>query len=544
MTETLVQSPILTLFVVIGLGYLLGEINFWGFRLGVAGVLFVGLAIGSLSPAIALPEMVATLGLIIFVYTIGIQSGPSFFANLRTQGSRSLLAVGVLVGGALLALGLSWWLPASAGRIAGLYCGALTNTPALAASQERARELARQANLSEEETRRRVIEPVVAYSIAYPFGVIGVLLAIQIARRVSKNQREPSDDAPEILVRDFVVRNPGVAGQTLEQILRLHRDPGFVISRIQHEGQVELAKPDTPLAIGDVVAAVGDEESLERAKAIFGEPADVHLELDRSRLDYRRVFVSSSKVVGRRLRDLDLERSHNCTITRLRRGDVDIVPTPDTRLEMGDRVRVLTERSNFQHVTELFGDSMRAASEADFGSVALGMVLGVLLGMMPIPIPGAGTIKLGLAGGPLLMALALGYIERTGRIAWTLPFSANLTLRQIGLVLFLAAVGTRAGYSFFSTLQAEGALLLVGGAAITAAVAMFGFVAGGRMGIPFDELAGIVSGIQTQPACLAYANSLTRNDRPNLGYASVYPAAMIAKIVLAQLLLTFGMKVT
>jgi putative transport protein len=538
LASTLAGSPILTLFIVIGLGYLLGQISFFGFRLGVAGVLFMGLAVGALSPDIALPEVVASLGLIIFVYTVGIETGPAFWGSFRKQGYRqTLLGVGMLILAALLTSGLGRLLHLPGARTAGLYTGALTNTPALAAVRERMHERGVAQALPADQLRTLANEPVVTYSIAYPIGVIGVLLCMQLAARFGKVDPTATPDRAEIQVLDFAVKNPGIAGRTVADVLSLHRNPGFVVSRMQHEGRVDLVQPDTVLALGDVVAVVGDDESLERARLIFGEPSDQHLEQDRASLDFRRVLVSSKHVVGKRIQDLDLENTLSATITRLRRADTDVVPTPDTRLEFGDRIRVLTRKENFGAVVKFFGDSIRGTAETDFGSVAIGMVLGVLAGMLPIPVPGGTTIRLGLAGGPLLVALVLGKIERTGQIAWVMPVSANLTLRQIGLLLFLAGVGTKAGFAFVETMRINGLMLLAAGAVVTFFVAGSTLLVGYKLlNIPMDSLLGLVAGLQTQPACLAFAGNLSKSDNTNLAYASIYPAAMIAKIILAQLL--------
>ena len=533
-------NPILTLFVVIGLGYLVGEISLFGFRFGVAGVLFVGLAVGSLSSSIALPEIVSTLGLIFFVYAVGIHSGPAFFASFRRQGYRdSVLAAGVLAFGGLLAILSSFVIPLSAPRAAGLFCGALTNTPALAAARERIHDRALARGLGEGQARAQSDEPVVAYSIAYPIGVIGVLLCFQLFRRNLKAEAKPGDETPEILVGDFRVTNPGVIGRSVADVLSLHKELGFVISRIQHAGETDLAKSETILSEDDIVAVVGEEIALARAQQIFGERSPTRIEEDRSKLDYRRVFLSSKEVIGKSLRDLDLQNVLGATVTRLRRGDVDVVPAPDTRLEPGDRVRVLTHRDNFSNVARYFGDSIRGTAETDFGSVAIGMVLGALVGMLPIPLPGGSVVRLGLAGGPLLVALVLGKFERTGRVTWAIPISANLTLRQIGLLLFLAGVGTKAGYSFAETLRANGLQMLAAGAAITFGVTLATMLVGHRVfRIPYDSLMGLVSGVQTQPACLAYASNLSKTEAPNVAYAGVYPAAMIVKIILAQLLVS------
>jgi putative transport protein len=538
--NALAANPILTLFVVVGLGYLLGEIEVFGFRFGIVGVLFVGLAIGSLSPNISaqLPEVVPTLGLIIFIYTIGIQSGAGFFDSFRKRGSRdNLFALGVVVFGAMLTVALSYPIHLPRSRTAGLFTGAMTNTPALAAARESINDRSRASGLLPEQIRSLMDEPVVSYSIAYPIGVIGVLISFAVMRRFWKVKITPPDDGPEISVRNFSVMNPAVIGRRLGDVLRPHHDPGFVVSRIQHEGNSDIACSDSELKRGDIVVAVGEDEGLERAEQIFGEPIDSHIERDRTRLDFRRVFVSRHSIAGKRIADLNLEDQLGATITRVRRGDVDFVPMRDTRLEIGDRVRVLTRRENFPAVSQFFGDSIRGTAETDFGSVAIGMVLGVLVGMLPIPIPGSHVLRLGLAGGPLLVALILGKLEHTGRITWIIPLSSNLTLRQIGLLFFLSGVGIRAGYSFLTTLRANGWQMLIAGAVVTLAVSFGALIVGYKfLKIPFDSLMGVISGIQTQPACLAYATREANSDVPNIAYAGVYPVAMIAKIILAQLL--------
>jgi putative transport protein len=292
--------------------------------------------------------------------------------------------------------------------------------------------------------------------------------------------------------------------------------------------------------LGDIVAVVGNRPAFERARHIFGEPSGIHIEHDRAVLDYRRVFVSSPEIVGRRIGDLDVQGRLSATVTRLRRGDLDMVPTSDTRLEYGDRVRVLTAPSNFAAVSRFFGDSIRGTAETDFGSVGLGMTLGVILGLIPFPLPGGTMLRLGLAGGPLIAGLVLGRLQHTGPITWVIPMSANLTLRQIGLVLFQAGVGTRAGFGFVQTVRTSGVEMIVGGAAITAAVAMVSLVVGHRiLRQPFESVMGLVCAIHTEPASLAYASLVSSSDAPQASYARVFPVCTVAKIVLAQLLVTW-----
>jgi putative transport protein len=268
--SVLADNPILTLFVVIGLGYLLGEISFRGFRFGVAGVLFMGLAIGSLHPAISVPEVIPSLGLIIFVYTIGIQSAAGFFESFRVSGYRDILfALATVVLGAILTVGLSHTLHLGPSQAAGLYTGAMTNTPALAAVRELLRGRGQSAGMTAEQNRALSDEPVVAYSLAYPIGVIGVLAAFAVARRLWKVRIAPRAPGTEIRVRDFAVMNPAVIGREVQEVLRPHHDLGFVVSRIQHNGASDIVRDDTRLERGDIVAIVGEEEGMLRAEHIF-----------------------------------------------------------------------------------------------------------------------------------------------------------------------------------------------------------------------------------------------------------------------------------
>lgn len=538
-TRFLTQLPIVTLFGVIGIGYLLGQIRIFGFRLGVAGVLFTGLAAGALSPDIALPSIVATVGLVLFLYSIGIQFGPTFVNPFRREGYRdNLFCAAMLAAGAGIAIAVAAWLALPGPTLAGLFSGALTNAPALAAAQEVLRDNHR--SLPAAALQRLIDQPVIAFGIAYPFGVLGVMLSLQVYRTVFRIKPAAAEPVEPIAVRDFLVQNPGVTGQSLADVLRIHKDLGFVISRIRHGGNILLATGDARLALGDIVAVVGNPVALERARHIFGDPSEIHLERDRGVLDYRRLFVSNPDIVGQRIGDLDLQHRLSATITRLRRGDLDVVPDAHTRLELGDRVRVLTAPANFDAVAHFFGDSIRGTAETDFGSVGLGMTLGVILGLIPLPLPGGAMLRLGLAGGPLIAGLVLGRLQRTGPISWTIPLSANLTLRQIGLVLFQAGVGTRAGYGFAATVRSSGIAMIAAGAAITAGVALASLFIGHRLlRRPFESVMGLVCAIHTEPASLAFASLVSGSDAPQASYARVFPVCTVAKIVLAQLLVTW-----
>jgi putative transport protein len=546
LVDILSSNPLLLLFVVAALGYLLGHIRVGGASLGVAGVLFAGLAIGAIDQRLRLPELIYQLGLVLFVYTVGLSSGPGFFTSLRGRGLRYNLLVLAIIGvSAGLAAGAYFVLGLSAPQAAGVFTGSLTNTPALAGVVEYLKLTgASDAALS---------GPVVGYSLAYPVSVLGMILAIYTTRRVWRVDypTEPIDmgqstigeaetDNGEVSNRTILVGEHYVPGPTVRELITSqHWD--IIFSRLRRNGNLTLAEGNTVLQPGDLVTAVGHRADLDKVTDHLGQIAQEHLETDRSALDFRRVYVSSSRVVGRRLRDLNLQRQLGAIVTRVRRGDIEIVPHGETVLEPGDAVRVLTTNENIPAVSAFFGDSYRLVSEIDILSFSLGIASGVLLGILPIPLPGGITIKLGLAGGPLIVALVLGALGRTGPVVWTLPFGANLMLRQLGLILFLAGIGTRSGYDFYSTLTSgRGYGVLLAGIVIVTFAALSTLWIGHRlMRIPIGTLTGILAGLQTQPATLAFALQQSNDEHPNVGYAIVYPVAVIAKIVLAQLLLVW-----
>jgi putative transport protein len=543
MIQILIDNPLLLLFTVAAIGYPLGRIKFRGSSLGVAAVLFVGLAIGSLHPDLKLPEIIYLLGLVLFVYTIGLSSGRGFFASFKRKGLRdNALVIGMTIVAAGLTIMAHAILHLRPTLAAGLYAGSLTNTPALAGVLEAIKGFTPQAQLDQ-----MLAEPVVGYSVAYPVGVIGMILAIGLLQRFMKvdyageaaRLRDLGATNRRIANRTIRVTRPDGCNRPIHEIIR-EQKWDIVFGRMKHNDELLLPHGWASFCPGDLVTVVGTPEDLDKVTAYFGEVSRERIELDRRELDYRRIFVSNPKIAGHRLRDLNLPQQFGAIVTRVRRGDVEFLPHGDTILELGDRVRVVTQRENMDAVGAFLGDSYRALSEIDILSFSLGLALGLLVGIIPIPLPGGVTLKLGFAGGPLIIALILGTLERTGPIVWSLPYSANLTLRQIGLVMFLAGVGTRAGYAFVTTfMQGGGLLIFVAGAIITCLTAVIMLIIGYKvLKIPMGLLTGMLSGLQTQPAVLGYALEQANNDLPNIGYAEVYPMATIAKIVIAQLLLT------
>ena len=545
LVSLLTVNKLLLLFSVIGIGYLFGQIKIYGFNLGVAAVLFVGITFGAIDKRLMLPEEIYIVGLVLFVYSIGLQSGPSFFASFNKKSLRAnLFVVLVLIAGAGLAAVFAQLFGFDTPHAVGIFCGALTNTPALAASVEAVKSYTAQYPA---ELREALLNaPVITYGLTYPFGVLGVILWFYVFTKwykidFVKEESERSKEAgvSSIQTQTFLVTNPAVIGKRAEDILNLIEHRRFVLSRFKRGNTVNIILPDTVFEKQDLIAAVGTADSLQRAQIVLGETANEQLTLDHAGFEYRRMFVSNELVVGKQINDLHLENEYGATITRLRRGDVDFVPSPDTILELGDRVRVVTRHENIQRITKFFGDSMKSISETDFLSISLGIVIGVFVGMIPIPLPNGSTFKLGFAGGPLIVALILGRLQRSGSITWTMPFSANLVLRQIGLVFFLAGIGVKAGQGFGSTFQSEGIVVMAAGAMLTTIISFLTLSIGYKyLHLPMSAVMGVASALSTQPAALAYANQQAQNDQPNMYYAMVYPASMITKIILAQMLVT------
>jgi putative transport protein len=545
MISILAQNPILLLFVVAAVGYAIGQIKIGKTGLGIAAVLFAGLGIGALSPDLKLPEIVYQIGLVIFVYTIGLSSGPSFVAAFKNKGWRDNgLVAALLALAALMTVGFQGLFQLKPTMAAGMFAGSVTNTPALAAILEKV--TATNSALPKPALDQLLAEPVVGYSVAYPMGVIGTMLAIFLLQRIWKvNYEKEAEAHPELgltgqvlLNQTILVTNPRLCGKPLQDLLKIH-GWDVIFGRIRHDNVSALAQSSSELCAGDLISVTGTAPEIERVVAELGERSEIRLELDRSELDYRRIFVSNQDVIGHSLKELNLAQQQGALVTRVRRGDHEFLPHADTQLQLGDRVRVVTQRSRMGSISSFFGDSYQHLAEINIFTFSLGIILGMLIGLIPIPFPGGLSIKLGIAGGPLVVALVFGVIGRSGPLVWTLPYNANLTLRQLGIILFLAGVGTRAGYPFITTVtQDSGLYLFIGGAAITCVVVLLGLWIGYKVfKIPFGVLTGIIGGMQTQPAVLSFSLEQSKNELPNLGYATVYPIATIVKILLAQILI-------
>ena len=542
MVKILTENPLLLLFLVAAIGYPLGRVKICGMSLGVGAVLFVGIAVGSMHPDLKSPEIVYVLGQALFVYTVGLAAGPAFVASLRRDGLRNnLLVAGALTAAAVLCVVLQHTLELNPRMAAGMFAGSLTTSPALAAVLDTIKQTAAPGLLD-----HLLAEPVVGFSVTYPIGIIGVVLAISLAQRLWRvdyaaealRLRGPADDTSKNVTCTLKIHKLDPPGSTVAELGKLH-GWSVLFGRIKRGDEFFMATPHTKLQNEDLVMAVGDTDELARVAIAFGERRR-GIRIDRTEYEYRRIFVSNPGVVGRTIGQLNLRERFGEVVTEVRRGDDEYQPHAELVLVLGDIVRVLTHREHMEEVSAFFGNSYRKVSEVDIMTFSFGLVLGLCVGLIPIPFPGGGVLRLGFAGGPLIVALILGTYGRMGGMVWSIPYAANMTVRQIGLVLFLASIGTRAGYTFIQTLsQGGGAAIFVAGCMITFSASFSVLWIGYRiMKIPMSFLAGMVAGMHTQIAVLGFAKDQTGNDFPDQGYAAVYPVATIGKIILVHVIVS------
>ncbi len=531
----LAENELLALLVIMCLGLAIGQIKIFGFKLGVAAVLFVGLALATIEPNIQIPALIYIVGLALFVYTIGLEAGPEFFASLRSRGSKhNLFGLAVLVVLTVEAFLLVRFLPIDGVEGAGAFTGALTNTPAMAAIVDALPSLIQDG----EKLSAAKNLPVIGYSLAYPIGVLGVIASIGIMAKVFRVNHEQEAIDAGVAALPLHTRDIKVTQADLPSATDIPAAFGLdiIISRIEYKGRLYIPAPGDSVSVGDVVSVVGTEEEIAAAAEKLGEllPGDPTHD---SRLEFRRIFVSASDVVGVPLETLHT-RMGGMLITRIRRGDLDMVAEPDMKLELGDRVRVVATPEKIGEATKFFGDSYKKLSDVNLLPLILGLTLGVLIGLVKIPLPGGSSLSLGSAGGPLVVALILGALGRTGPLVWPIPYSANLAFRTVGLALFLAGIGTTAGKGFQAALSDPASLTVLGIAAVVAfSSSLLTLIVGYKvLKIPFGQTAGILAGLQTHPAVLSYVNDQAKNELPAMGYTTVYPMAMIMKIILAQVL--------
>jgi len=537
-----IARTLLVLSLVAVSGLALGNIRFRGVGLGITGVLFAGLVFGHFGVAIE-PEIIEfarEFGLILFVYTIGMQVGPGFFASLRRQGlTLNLMAVSVVLLGVALTAGLIYS-GIEAPVAVGLLSGATTNTPSLAAAQQALKNVAGATN----ETARL---PGIGYAIAYPFGVIGLILVIVVTRaafRVDPDkeairiQEEREAESPPLSTINLEVNNPNLDGLPIQHIPTLSSS-GVVISRISGKTGVEVPRPDTLVHLGDILHAVGPAEKLEELRLVVGSVSKVDLKALPSNIVTKRIVVTKNKAIRRSIQELNLTQLYGVTVTRVTRAGLEFTAVGHFTLQFGDILMVVGESAAIRRVADELGDSPEHLDHPHILPIFLGIALGVILGSFPFYFPGIpASVQLGLAGGPLLTAIILSRVGRMGPLIWYIPVNANLLLREIGITLFLGCVGLRAGEGFVQTLRNGDGLYWMGMAAVVTVVPVLivSFIARAFYRLNFLSLCGLLAGSMTDPPALAFARSLADSEAASMSYAAVYPLVMLLRVFAAQVI--------
>lgn len=533
---------VLSLISVIGMA--LGKIRLLGISLGVTFVFFVGIAAGHFGLTID-PSMLAfaeSFGLILFVYALGLQVGPGFFSSLRSGGIRLVgLATLIVVVGSLLAVGLSFAAHVPMSDMAGILCGATTNTPALGAAQQMLSQMQLDSN-----------NATLGCALTYPLGVVGVILGIIAVRKLFARPTDiPRPDAEHrnnVFIVEFKITNPAIAGRSIREVAH-HSHLHFVISRLWRAGRVSIPTSDSALEAGDLVLVIASPDDVQALELLFGEriqkdwnTRDIDWNAVDSQLSSQSIVITRPEINGRKLSSLRLRNLYGINISRVHRSGVQLLATPDLTLQVGDSLTVVGEEQAIHNVEKILGNAVKRLDEPNLIPVFIGLILGLLLGSVPLAVPGIGLpVKLGLAGGPIILGILIGTFGPRIHIVTYTTLSANLMLRALGLSLYLACLGLDAGAHFVETImRPEGMLWVALGFLITflpiVAVALLSLR---LFRLDFGRVAGIMCGSMANPMALGYANDTIPGDRPAVAYATVYPVCMFLRVIIIQLLLMF-----
>ncbi len=537
-------QAIIVLSLISALGVLCGRVRVFGISLGSAFIFFVGILAGHLGLTIdgQMLHYAESFGLVLFVYALGLQVGPGFFSSMRTEGVRLLMpAIGVLLLGTLLAFSLAWCCRVSVADMSGILCGATTNTPALGAAQQTLEQMGIASNGA-----------ALSCALTYPLGVVGVIFAIVILRRYFVRPDDlagpDSEHRKNIFIASYRLTNPAIFGKSVAE-LAAESHHHFVISRMWRNGHVSIPTSDKRLEQHDVLMVITTPQEADALRLIFGEQEDKdwnNENIDWNKIDSelisQRILVTRPEINGRKLSSLRLRNNYGINISRVYRSGVQLLATPDLILQLGDRLTVVGEAADIQHVEKILGNAVKSLNEPNLVSVFVGMILGLMLGYIPLSIPGISIpVKLGLAGGPILVGILIGtFGPRLHMITYTTQ-SANMMLRALGLDLYLACLGLEAGAHFFETVvRPEGALWLVLGFLVTfVPVVVVGWTALRLLKLDFGSISGLLCGSMANPMALNYANDTIEGDNPSVAYATVYPVCMFLRVIIIQLVLMF-----
>lgn len=540
--EPTALQAVVVISLISALGIGLGKIRIMGISLGTAFIFFVGILAGHLGLKLdpAMLTYAESFGLIIFVYALGLQVGPGFFSSMRLEGTRLLSpAIALILVGTLLAAGLSYAFGIRMSDMSGILCGATTNTPALGAAQQVLKQLGMDDSGA-----------ALSCAVTYPLGVVGVILAIAFLRKLFVRPSDlPGPDAEHrknVFIASYHITNPALFGKSVHDIaLQSHHH--FVISRVWRNGQVSIPTSDKTLQQDDVILVITTPADAEALRMIFGEQEkkdwnkeNIDWNAVDSQLISQRILVTRPEINGKKLSQLRLRNNYGINISRVYRSGVQLLATPDLRLQMGDRLTVVGEAQAIRNVEKILGNAVKSLNEPNLISVFVGLILGLTLGSIPVSIPGISIpVKLGLAGGPIIVGILIGtFGPRLHMITYTTQ-SANLMLRALGLSMYLACLGLDAGAHFFETvMRPEGALWLGVGFLLTfVPVVLVGLFALRVMKVDFGSVAGLLCGSMANPMALNYANDTIEGDNPSVSYATVYPVCMFLRVIIIQVLL-------
>ncbi|HCJ9116777.1 TPA: putative transporter [Escherichia coli] len=545
MSDIALTVSILALVAVVGL--FIGNVKFRGIGLGIGGVLFGGIIVGhfvsqaGMTLSSDMLHVIQEFGLILFVYTIGIQVGPGFFASLRVSGLRlNLFAVLIVIIGGLVTAILHKLFDIPLPVVLGIFSGAVTNTPALGAGQQILRDLG---------TPMEMVDQMgMSYAMAYPFGICGILFTMWMLRVIFRvnveteaQQHESSRTNGGALIKTINIRveNPNLHDLAIKDVPILNGDK-IICSRLKREETLKVPSPDTIIQLGDLLHLVGQPADLHNAQLVIGQEVDTSLSTKGIDLRVERVVVTNENVLGKRIRDLHFKERYDVVISRLNRAGVELVASGDISLQFGDILNLVGRPSAIDAVANVLGNAQQKLQQVQMLPVFIGIGLGVLLGSIPVFVPGfPAALKLGLAGGPLIMALILGRIGSIGKLYWFMPPSANLALRELGIVLFLSVVGLKSGGDFVNTLVNGEGLSWIGYGALITAVPLItvGILARMLAKMNYLTMCGMLAGSMTDPPALAFANNLhPTSGAAALSYATVYPLVMFLRIITPQLL--------
>ncbi|EPP0051536.1 putative transporter [Escherichia coli] len=545
MSDIALTVSILALVAVVGL--FIGNVKFRGIGLGIGGVLFGGIIVGhfvsqaGMTLSSDMLHVIQEFGLILFVYTIGIQVGPGFFASLRVSGLRlNLFAVLIVIIGGLVTAILHKLFDIPLPVVLGIFSGAVTNTPALGAGQQILRDLG---------TPMEMVDQMgMNYAMAYPFGICGILFTMWMLRVIFRvnveteaQQHESSRTNGGALIKTINIRveNPNLHDLAIKDVPILNGDK-IICSRLKREETLKVPSPDTIIQLGDLLHLVGQPADLHNAQLVIGQEVDTSLSTKGTDLRVERVVVTNENVLGKRIRDLHFKERYDVVISRLNRAGVELVASGDISLQFGDILNLVGRPSAIDAVANVLGNAQQKLQQVQMLPVFIGIGLGVLLGSIPVFVPGfPAALKLGLAGGPLIMALILGRIGSIGKLYWFMPPSANLALRELGIVLFLSVVGLKSGGDFVNTLVNGEGLSWIGYGALITAVPLItvGILARMLAKMNYLTMCGMLAGSMTDPPALAFANNLhPTSGAAALSYATVYPLVMFLRIITPQLL--------